>query len=596
MTPLWWHPWLVGGVIAGAIALLVRGRAPDMVLMAGAVMLMMFGVINAGEAVSGFGNEGLITVAALFIVAGGMQNTGMIRWVAAVVLRSGVTLRGSLANLCTTSSLISGFINNTPLMAVLTPAAIDFSRRERISPSKLLIPLCFAITLGGTLTLIGTSSNLVVAGLVEADAKSPASGLTPIGFFDFTLVGIVVAVVGVAYLVFVAPILLPDRVPVLLPSADARQYTARLAVTKGGASDGKSIAEAGLRRLSGLFLVEIERGDDSISAPSPNQRLRGGDHLVFAGALEEVISLRGIAGLESVAESPDTTNPRGRSLVEAVVSKSFPGLNQSIREFGFRARYDAAVIAVARNGERVSGRIGDIVLEAGDTLLIETDSGFVERNRRSRDFYLVSGVQGGEVRPERAGIALVITVLMIATATATGNMLGPALAAAIAMIVTSCLRASDARASIDLSILVVIGAGLGLSHAVESSGLGAAVGQFIVGLGAGSVIASLAAVYLATAVLTNFIANSAAAAIAYPLAIGTASQAGADPMPFVFAVLFASCAAFSTPIGYQTNLMIYGPGGYRVSDFVRVGLPLNALLLVVTVAAIAWRHGLLTTP
>jgi di/tricarboxylate transporter len=596
MAPLWWHSWMVAGVLAGAVALMIRGRAPDMVLIAGVVALVVAGVIDARDAALGFGNEGLVSVAALFIVAGGMQNTGMIRWVAAVVLRGGGSLRSVLANLCATSALVSSVINNTPLVAVLTPAALDFARRERISPSKLLMPMCFAVTLGGTLTLIGTSSNLVVAGLVEADAKVAGSGIVPIGFFDFTVIGIIVAAVGLAFLILAAPTLLPDRVPVLQPTSDARQYTARLAVVAGGSIDGKSIAEAGLRRLQGLFLVEIERGDDSISAPAPSQRLRGGDHLVFAGAVDEIVALRRVAGLSAVDEAGSASVHRGRSLVEAVVSNSFPGVNQSIREFGFRARYDAAVIAVARNGERLAGRIGDIVLRAGDTLLIETDAGFLERNRRSQDFYLVSGVQGGEVRPERAGIALVIVVAMIAAATATGNMLGPALAAAIAMVATGCLRASDARSSIDLSILLVIGAGLGLSEAVERSGLGMSVGQFVVGLGSGSVIASLAAVYLATALITNFISNAATAAIVYPLAVGTAVQAHADPMPFVFAVLFASSAAFSTPIGYQTNLMVYGPGGYRFSDFVRFGLPLNALLFVVTVAALAWRHGLVAAP
>ena len=253
-------------------------------------------------------------------------------------------------------------------------------------------------------------------------------------------------------------------------------------------------------------------------------------------------------------------------MIEAVVSNSFPGLGRSIREFGFRARYDAAVVAVARNGERVAGRIGDIILQAGDTLLVEANESFLARNRTSRDFFLISGLSTPDLRPQRAAIALAILVAMIGAATYSGNMLAPALAAAVAMVALGCLRAADARASIDLSILLVIGAGLGLSKAVDSSGLGASIGHFIVGLGAGSVLASLAAVYLVTALLKQFIPNAAAAAIAFPLALATAMQAHANPMPFVFAVLFASSAAFTTPIGYQTNLMIYGPGGYRGHD------------------------------
>lgn len=587
---------MVGGALVCAIVLLVRGRAPDMVLMAAVVGLVLFGVLDPGVAVAGFGNVGLLTVAALFIVAAGMQTTGTIRWVAAIILRPGASLRAALTNMCVTTAGASAFVNNTPLVAVLTPASIEYARRERFSPSKLLIPMCFATTLGGTITLIGTSTNLVVAGLVESDAKSAAAGLKPIGFFDFSIIGLVVAAVGVAYIVLAAPKLLPDRVPVLEPGADSRQYTARLAVVPGGAIDGRSIVDAGLRRLSGLFLVEIEREGESIAAPAPEQRLRGNDHLVFAGAVVEIASLRAIPGLRAVDDGSAPAAKRGTRLVEAVVSNSFPGLNQSIREFGFRARYDAAVIAVARNGERVLGRIGDITLQTGDTLLVETSDAFLERNRTSRDFYLVSQLAGGEIRPERAGIALTIVVLMIAAATYTGDMLGPALVAAIAMVVTGCLRASEARASIDLSILLVIGAGLGLSRAVESSGLGSTLGQLIVDLGSGSVIASLVCVYLATTVLTNFISNAAAAAIIYPLALGTAIQAHTDPMPFVFAVLFAASAAFSTPIGYQTNLMVYGPGGYRFSDFVRFGLPLNLIALVVTIAMLVWKYPLTVAP
>ena len=592
MDPYWWHPWMVALMIATAVVLLVRGRAPDMALMGALVMLVLFGVIDPGDAVSGFGNEGLLSVAALFMVAAGLQNTGTIRVLAGIVLRPSRSLRALLANLCVTTAGVSAFVNNTPLVAILTPATIEFAKRERLSPSRLLLPMCFATTLGGTLTLIGTSTNLVVAGLVEADTKAATAGLAPIGFFDFTLIGLIVAAIGIAYLVLAAPVLLPERVGVLEPSADTRQYTARLAVASAGAIDGKTIAAAGLRRLAGLFLVEIERGGESIAAPGPDQVLRGGDHLVFAGAVEEVAALRSIPGLTAIDDGGAPAVRRGTRLVEAVVSSSFPGLNQSIREFGFRARYDAAVIAVARDGKRVAGRIGDIVLETGDTLLVETNNAFLARNRTSRDFYLVSGVAGGESRPERAGIALVITLAMIGAATATGNMLGPALVAAIAMVLTGCLRASDARASIDLSILLVIGAGIGLSKAVESTGLGATIGGFIVGMGGGSIIASLIWVYIATALLTNFISNAAAAAIVYPLAIGTALQAHTDPTPFVYAVLFAASAAFATPIGYQTNLMVYGPGGYRFTDFLKFGLPLNAIVFVTTIAALVWKFGL----
>lgn len=599
MDPVLWHPWLVGAVLVTAVILMVRGRAPDIALLCGLVVVMLAGVIDAGTAIRGFGNEGLLTVAALFVVAAGMQNTGTIRWLASLLLRSGSGIRSTLANLCIPTAFVSAFLNNTPIVAVLTPATIDFAKRQRYSPSKLLMPLCFATTLGGTLTLIGTSTNLVVAGLVESAVNTAApdklNGLHAIGFFEITRIGLPLAIIGIAYLIFAAPKFLPQRIPVIEPLSDPRQYTARLEVAAGGPLDGRTIAEAKLRRLDGLFLVEIQRTGDSISAPGPDQRLRGNDTLVFAGAVEQIVALCSTPGLKPDGEKKTSTNSRSRLMIEAVISNSFPGLKRSIREFGFRARYDAAVIAVARNGERVTGRIGDIILQVGDTLLLEANESFLARNRSSRDFFLVSGLPSSDLRPQRAILALSILIAMIGAATYSGNMLAPALAAAVAMVVCGCLRAADARASIDISILLVIGAGLGLSNAVEASGLGASLGQFILGLGAGSVLASLAAVYLVTVILTSLISNAAAAAIVFPLALATATQAHTDPMPFVLAVLFAASAAFATPIGYQTNLMIYGPGGYRFSDFVRFGLPLNIIAFIITISLLAWQYGLWTT-
>ena len=599
MDPVLWHPWLVGAVLVTAVILMVRGRAPDIALLCGLVVVMLAGVIDAGTAIRGFGNEGLLTVAALFVVAAGMQNTGTIRWLASLLLRSGSGIRSTLANLCIPTAFVSAFLNNTPIVAVLTPATIDFAKRQRYSPSKLLMPLCFATTLGGTLTLIGTSTNLVVAGLVESAINTAGpdklNGLHAIGFFEITPIGLPLAIIGIAYLIFAAPKILPQRIPVIEPLSDPRQYTARLEVAAGGPLDGRTIAEAKLRRLDGLFLVEIQRTGDSISAPGPDQRLRGNDTLVFAGAVEQIVTLRSTPGLNPDGEKKTSTNSRGRLMIEAVISNSFPGLKSSIREFGFRARYDAAVIAVARNGERVTGRIGDIILQVGDTLLLEANESFLARNRSSRDFFLVSGLPSSDLRPQRAILALSILIAMIGAATYSGNMLAPALAAAVAMVVCGCLRAADARASIDISILLVIGAGLGLSNAVEASGLGASLGQFILGLGAGSVLASLAAVYLVTVILTSLISNAAAAAIVFPLALATATQAHTDPMPFVLAVLFAASAAFATPIGYQTNLMIYGPGGYRFSDFVRFGFTLNIIAFIITISLLAWQYGLWTT-
>lgn len=578
-------------VVVTSIVMMVRGRAPDLTLFAAVVVLIVCGVISPASAVSGFGNEGLISVAALCIVGAGLQNTGAIRFIAAVVERPGISLRGALLRICAPISAASAFLNNTPLVAVMTPTLIEIGKRQKVSPSKLLMPMCFATTLGGTLTIIGTSTNLVVLGLVDAAAPTNPA-LRTIGFFELAWIGLPLALVGVCYLLLAAPLLIPDRVPVIEPLTDPREYTARLGVARGGPLEGRTIAEAGLRRLEGLFVVAIERSDESIAAPGPSHTLRGGDFLVFAGAVEQIVHLRSVAGLVSEIEAKEPALRRGRRMLEAVVSNSFPGIGQSIRGFGFRSRYDAAVIAVARNGQRISGRIGDIVLQSGDTLLLETGEHFLAQHRNSRDFFLISPLATQARRPHRAGIAAGILLLMIVAATVTGSMLAPALAAAIAMVVTGCLRGSDARSAIDIPIVIVIGSGLALSQAVSSSGLGQMLGKLIVEIGAGSPLASLACVYLGTALLTAFVSNAAAAAIMFPLALGTAAHSQSDPMAFVFAVMFAASAVFSTPVGYQTNLMVYGPGGYRFSDFVRFGLPLNLLAFLVTMIGLAWQFNL----
>ena len=596
MDPLLWHPWLVAFVIITAVTLMVRGRAPDFCMLGAVVVLVVAGVIDAPTAIRGFGNEGLLSVAALFVVAAGLQNTGTIGWISSFVFRRGSSVRATLAQSCFSLAGISAFLNNTPIVAVVTPAAIEVAKRERLSPSKLLMPLCFAVTLGGTLTLIGTSTNLVVAGLVESSIGSAHPGLRTISFFEVSWIGVPLAIIGVAYLVLAANKLIPERVPVIMPRADPRQYTARLTVAVGGVMDGRTIAAAGLRRLEGLFLVEIDRAGEAIAAPPPDQILRGNDQLIFAGDVDNMLALRAMPGLLPETGTTTPASSRGRTMVEAVVSNSFPGLGQSIRAFRFRSRYDAAVIAVARNGQRVQGRIGDIELEVGDTVLIETGESFLPRNRTSRDFFLMSEYSAQDLRPSRAPWAIMILLLMVIVATYTGNMLAPALAAAVAMVVSGCVRVSDARSSIELPILIVIAAGLGLSGAVTSSGLGASLGAFVASLATGSPIAMIATIYLATAILTNFITNSAAAAIIFPLALATADHANCDPMAFMMAVLFAASAAFSTPIGYQTNLMIYGPGGYRFGDFFRFGFPLNALAFVVTVTLIAWRYQLFQAP
>ncbi|MBL9147765.1 MAG: SLC13 family permease [Phycisphaerae bacterium] len=583
MVPEAIAPWVVAATVCLVVVAIVLGVGADVAMLAGLIVLAILGLVNASQAVSGFANEGMLTVATLYVVVAGLQSTGAISRLTGPLLRNVRTERGALMRLCIPIAAISAFLNNTPIVAVMIPVVTDWAKRTRIPVSRLLMPLSYATILGGTVTLIGTSTNLVVLGLIQSQMKAAeVPGLRPIGFFDLTYVGVPLALIGVAYIIIATPKLLPIRTPVLDVDDDARRYTARVRVIPNGPFDGKSIEAAGLRNLQGLFVAEIERGDDTLSAPAPETVLRGGDVIVFAGVLETVRDLLTTRGLAS-AESDPEPDQRAHTLTEAVVGTSFPGLGQTIRDFGFRGRYDAVILAVARDGKRVQGRIGDVIPEPGDTLLIQADPEFAKRWRDSRDFFLVGRVDGSaSVSHERAWIAVGILVVMVAAATWNGNMLGAAAVAAGLMLLTRCVSATQARNSIDLSTLLTIAASIGISRAVETTGLGKFVGEGLVRLAQGHAVGSIAAIYVATMIFTAVVSNSAAAAIMFPIALGAAAQIGGDPMPYVLAILFAASADFATPIGYQTNLMVYGPGGYRFSDYLRLGIPLNLLALIVT--------------
>ncbi len=586
-------PWVVAIVIVLLVAALVAGVATDVAMLAAVLVLTILGLVTPSQAVAGFANEGMLTVGLLFVVVAGLQSTASIQRLTGSLFRPVKSERAALLRLCLPVAAVSAFLNNTPIVAVMIPVVTDWAKRSRIPVSRLLMPLSYATILGGTITLIGTSTNLVVMGLVRESIarKTPIEGLRPIGFFELAWVGVPLAAIGVLYIVLLARHLLPVRTPVLDVSEDARHYTTRLRVLANGPLCGRTIEEAGLRGLPGLFIVAVERGDDRITAPGPDTVLRAGDVVAFAGVLEMVKGLIGTRGL-AAADQPSSP-PKGGSLIEAVISTSFPGLGRSIREFGFRGRYDAAVLAVARNGRRIDGKIGDVVLEPGDTLLIDTDPHFVERWRDSRDFHLIGTVDGsGAPAHERAWIAIAILFGMIAVATVMGDMLGAAALAAGAMLLFRCVTPGQARASLDLPTLLTIAASLGISKAVESSGLGRIVGESFVNAAQGNAIGTVAATYLATMLFTAFVSNSAAAAIMFPIALGAAGGMGGNPMPYVMAILFAASADFATPIGYQTNLMVYGPGGYRFTDYLRFGLPLNALACAVSTTMLAWTYGL----
>lgn len=584
-----WGAWLTLAIVLIIVGMLIFTRiAPDVLLIGGVTILLLFQVITPEEALAGMANQGMITVGVLYVVVAGVIETGGLAWIVDRLLGRPRSVVNAQMRLMLPVMALSSFLNNTPVVAMMIPAVKDWAKQFRLPVSQLLIPLSYASIFGGVCTLIGTSTNLVVYGLLIDNHQRT------MGMFDITWVGLPAGFIAFGYLLLFGRKLLPDRQSAIGSLNDARQYTVEMMVESNCPLAGKTIEEARLRNLPGMYLMEIDRNGYIIPAVSPQERLHVGDRLVFCGIVESVVDLQKIKGLKPATDQLFKLDapPANRCLIEAVASDSCAIIGKSIREGRFRTRYNAVVIAVARNGKRINKKIGDIVLQPGDNLLLETHPAFFDQQRNSRDFYLISKVEGSTpIRHERALVAMVILIGMVACA-ALGvlSMLKAAMLAAGLMLITGCCSANAARRSVDWQVLLVIAAAFGLGNALEVTGLAKAIAGNLIAMGGGNPWISLAIVYFVTTAFTEMITNNAAAVLIFPIAFETALGLGVNIMPFAVAIMLAASASFATPIGYQTNLMVYGPGGYRFSDYIKIGLPLNILYGVVTVilAPLVW--------
>ncbi|TXT30546.1 MAG: di-/tricarboxylate transporter [Planctomycetota bacterium] len=602
------HPWELWFALAVVIVMvygLARNLAADMITMGCLALVMAASPFSKGkllpsveQAVAGFGNSALLTVAVLFVVVTGLVRTGAMTMLTNPIIGQPKTTMAAQLRLLFPVMGLSTFLNNTPCVAMFMPVVDDICKKYKLSPSKLYLPLVYASVFGGCCSLIGTSTNIVVDGLIgKAIADGRLKNFRQLEMFDITWVGLPAAVVGIVFVIVASKWLLPDRKPAISLSDDPRQYTVEMIVQPGGSMVGQTIEDAGLRHLPGLFLIEIERGQNILPAVSPNERLEENDRLIFVGIVESVVDLQKIRGLQPATNQVFKLNdPRTqRCLIEAVVSDRCPIVGKTIRDGQFRRRYEAAVLAVARSGERINAKIGDIVLKSGDTLLLEAHQSFESRMRNHGDFFLVSSVQNSTPpRHEKAWIAILIMIVMILTNLAEWfDIMTAATIAAGLMILTKCCTAREARESLEIDVLVSIGASFGIGKALESSGAAQLLADSLTGaaqaFGGGRWVV-LAAVYLATMILTELITNNAAAVLVFPIAIAAADKIGANPMPFIISIMVASSAGYATPTGYQCNLMVMGPGGYRFSDYLRMGIPLDLLYMLVTVtlAPMVW--------
>ena len=621
------HPWIavLATVAVFATLQLRRGAPVDFLFLGALLFVTVTGVITPAQAFAGFANPGLLTIAGLFAVSAGLRFSGVLDWVGERLLGNAHTESSAFRRLSVALTGASAFLLNTALVAMMMPVILDWCRKRNVSPSRLLIPLSYFAILGGVCTLIGTSTTLVANARLEESHRSyeeqlatrQAAGtmsagelaerqefvdaILPMDFFEIGKVGLPCAVAGSIFMLLFGHRLLPNRIDLLEQLGEQRrEYLVEMLVQPHCPLIGQTIEQAGLRHLPGLFLIEIDRQGEILSPVTPQDIVRAHDRLVFTGVVSTIVDLEKIPGLTPSADLTYELTPQAatqRFLTEVVLSRTSPMIGTTVREGNFRQRYNAAVIAVHRNGVRLTNKIGNIALEPGDTLLLQTNRDFVAAYRNNRDFYLVSSVSGYSPRRHHklrtAAVLATILVLWLVAGALFGRqwlwpgLASPAIAAfaiAVAMVVTRCLRASEARNAIDLQTLVTVAAALGLGTALVESGAAGTFAEGLVGLVGHHPFLLLLVMYLLAFVFTETITNNAVAAMLLPLAIEVAAQGNVNPRPYIIAVTLAASLSFITPIGYQTNLMVMGPGGYRPVDYLRVGIP---LALVVGITALA---------
>jgi di/tricarboxylate transporter len=464
-----WEAWFTLAVVAGVLSVLISDKASPAVAMSGGMVLVLVaGIVTPTEALAGFSNPAPLTVAALFILARAVEKTGALSPVVQATLGTTEGPRLSLARLVGPTAAASAFLNNTPIVAMLLPQVRAWAVARRRSPSRYLMPLSFAALLGGVVTLIGTSTNLVISGLLVAE------GERPLGFFEITAVGLPIAVIGVLLLVVLTPVLLPDRQPVGPSPADeeTRGFVVDMVVEPRGSLGGKTVEAAGLRHLAGLFLAALERDQRLIAPVGPDTVLQDGDRLRFVGKADQVLDLQQTRGLRSAEHGHFMDfNGDGTRYFEAVIGAESPLVGNTLFEAGFRSRYQAAVLAIHRAGQRVEGKLGQIALRVGDTLLLVADAGFRDRWRDRNDFLLVSALRPAATMPSRrAWIVGFITLALVVSASADLlPILNASLLAAVGLVALRILTPSEARAAVELDVIVVIASAFGVAAAVQAS-------------------------------------------------------------------------------------------------------------------------------
>ncbi|WP_332694892.1 SLC13 family permease [Halalkalibacter lacteus] len=565
------------------ISLIKEWYSPEVTVFLALSIFILSGVLPLNEAFEGFSNPAVHTIALLMVIAYAAQKSGVVPKVLTKILGKNKRISIVLMKIMLPVSFLSAFMNNTPIVAMLTPIIHKWGIQHKISPSKLLIPLSYAAIIGGTVTLIGTSTNLLVHGLLQQVGHQGFS------MFQFTLIGIPLFVVTLLYMMLYGHKQLPNNKDLIEAyQSKSNEYTIEVKVTSESTWIGKTVKKVNLRALHDIFLIQIIRNNNAITPASSYEVIQANDVLIFSGNIDSIMNLNNIKGLKLTAPNEDLNSAYKRydnNLVEVVISHSSPLVNKKIKDTNFRAQYNSVIVAARKKNQQISSGIGNITIKPGDTLLLLTGKDFMKSWANSRHFYLVSDVNASESsRPEKAKIIIptLFGVIILASLQIL-PILKAALIGIIVLVVTKSITTSEVKRAIDWGILILISSAIGIAKAVEEAGLPMLITNLLNFEKPVNLLILCFVFYFLTLILTEMISNIAAAALMFPIVFSIATQFGYNPELFAIIIAIAASCSFITPIGYQTNLLVFGPGGYKFTDFFKVGFPLSILCMLITV-------------
>lgn len=579
-------------ILVVTFGLLIFSKLPPAAVFIGALTLTItFKLAPLDDSLKGFSNPGVLTIGALFMIAAGMYSTGAVSILSEKLIGRPRSILKAQLKILPNIAFGSAFLNNTPLVAMMIPVIRDLSRSCGLDVKKLLIPVSYASILGGTCTLIGTATNLVIAGLVNETLKRGGADLphmVPVGMFDLSLIGVPVTIVGLIFLMTVGTSLLPATAKGIDVKGEVRRrwFRVELAIEDKSPLIGKTLDDAGLMASDGFYIMSISRNRNKLEL-NPDITLAAGDMLSFSADVSGAKGLWATIGLKPLYSTKEQKADRHRHhLVEVVVSRRNPMIGHQIGEVENSDRnFEVWLVAFARGEAAMHYPLEETVIQAGDVALLEVKDRFFYRNRNETDFAMTKKLRGARIqRTDKALLASVITGTMVfSVAFGLMSMLNAALLAAGGMLLTGCMNLEDAGRSVDFSTLMVIASAMGLESAVTASGLSAVIGDFLGMLGGDNAYMALAVVFLGCVLMDAMVTNVASAVFMFPISMAIASTLEVSFMPFVIVVMVGASCSFISPVSYQTNLMVYGPGKYSFGDFVKIGIPLSVLVGVITV-------------